>query len=286
MNSVHTGTISVPGAELHYRWQGSGPWVLILHGGADDADAAEVLIAQLSPHYRVLTHDRRGLSRSRISSGVGVSSIEEHTDDVHHLLRALGAEPAYVVGVSIGAIIGLDLIARYPEQVRVLVAQEPTLAYLLPFAQCADAIAMQEDLETTLARDGLQAALRKFMAALEVDIQDVEDGFEQPRLNPSALRNYEHFLRYDAPRVRKFRLDFDALARRARDIILIIGARTHENLVAGKAGAALKVGPTIVLAERLGVGLRVFPGGHGGYVSHPRKFGARLLDVLKELTLG
>lgn len=282
MNSLHTGTIQVPGADLYYRWRGNGPWLLILHGGAADADAAEALTERLGARYRVLTHDRRGLSRSRTRAAAGVSRIEEHTDDVHHLLHALGAEPACVLGVSIGAIIGLDLITRYPEQVRTLIAQEPPLTYLLPPVQCAEAVSMQEELETTLVGQGVQAALRKFMLALEVDVQDVEDGFEQPKLNPSMFHNYEHFLRYDAPNVRKYRLDLDALARRARDIVPVIGARTHESLVTGKAGAALKVAPTMVLAERLRVGLRVLPGGHGGYASHPRDYGARLMDVLAE----
>ena len=45
--------------------------------------------------------------------------------------RRLRDEPASVFGNSSGAIIGLELAARHPEQVRVLVAHEPPLFELL-----------------------------------------------------------------------------------------------------------------------------------------------------------
>ena len=58
-------------------------------------------------------------------------SIARHGDDAHRLLAALTDEPAFVVGLSLGALIALELIATHPEQVRMLVAHEPISAELL-----------------------------------------------------------------------------------------------------------------------------------------------------------
>ncbi len=47
------------------------------------------------------------------------------SDDAHHLLAALTTGPVLVFGGSLGALLGLDLVAHYSEQVRTLGAHEP-----------------------------------------------------------------------------------------------------------------------------------------------------------------
>jgi pimeloyl-ACP methyl ester carboxylesterase len=59
-------------------------------------------------------------------------SIEAHAEDAHLLLAELTVEPAYVFGSSLGALIGLVLVATHPDQVRLLVAHEAAVAQLLP----------------------------------------------------------------------------------------------------------------------------------------------------------
>ncbi len=66
---------------------------------------------------------------------------EQQADDVHRLLSALGAQPAYVFGSSGGAVVGLALVTAHPDQVRTLVAHEPPVVELLPdSAQVRDQI--------------------------------------------------------------------------------------------------------------------------------------------------
>jgi pimeloyl-ACP methyl ester carboxylesterase len=66
-------------------------------------------------------------------------------------------EPAFVFGSSIGALIGLDLIARNPEQVRILIAHDPPAWELLPVAERdpSDAISTGDTRRNLLHR-GLQ----------------------------------------------------------------------------------------------------------------------------------
>jgi pimeloyl-ACP methyl ester carboxylesterase len=149
---MNDGTLRVPGATLFYRVRGSGPPLVILPGGDGAADSVDAVSDQLVDRYRVVTYDRRGLSRSRLDAPAEGLTLATHSDDAHRLLAALTTEPAFVLGSSIGALIGLDLVARHPEQVRVLVAHEPPAWELLPDAERERATRAQEDAENTFQR--------------------------------------------------------------------------------------------------------------------------------------
>src|SRR4051812_5598602 len=123
--------LDVPGARLHYKVCGEGPLLLMLPGGDGDADAADAIAGRLLDAFTVVTYDRRGLSRSPVDEPTRSPGVSTHSDDAHRLLAELTDEPALVFGVSIGALIGLDLVARHPEQVRLLIAHEPPAFDLL-----------------------------------------------------------------------------------------------------------------------------------------------------------
>jgi pimeloyl-ACP methyl ester carboxylesterase len=53
-------------------------------------------------------------------------------DDAQRLIVESTNQPALVFGSSVGALIGLELVARHPEKVRLLVAHEPPAWELLP----------------------------------------------------------------------------------------------------------------------------------------------------------
>ena len=61
----------------------------------------------LASHYTVVTYDRRGLSRSKLADTAATpKGLEPHVDDARPLLAALAAEPAFVLGFSLGALWG------------------------------------------------------------------------------------------------------------------------------------------------------------------------------------
>jgi pimeloyl-ACP methyl ester carboxylesterase len=86
----------------------------------------------------------------------------------------LTEEPAFVFGSSIGALVGLDLIARHPDHVRALVAHEPTASELLPAAERDVAARSQEEAEEAFRREGVEAGFKKFVALAAVDLNDRE----------------------------------------------------------------------------------------------------------------
>src|SRR6476620_5856844 len=115
---MKTDTLTVPGATLYYEVRGAGPTLLLICGGVYDAAGYAGLAGQLADRYTVVTYDRRGNSRSPLDSPPETQRIEVHADDAHRVLAAVGDDPAYVFGNSSGAMIGLELAARHPEQVR------------------------------------------------------------------------------------------------------------------------------------------------------------------------
>src|SRR5262249_6185983 len=148
---------------LHYRTQGAGPLLLILQGGSGDADGSDALVREMAEDFTAVTYDRRGLSRSPLDDPNLSMSIATHADDAHRLIASLSTEPAFVFGCSIGAVIGLELISKHAEQVRVLVAHDPPLVELLPEDEQAEAESIRLELETIRTTHGVGAAMSKFL---------------------------------------------------------------------------------------------------------------------------
>ena len=131
--TVKTNNLNVPGANIYYEVRGSGPVLLMIPGGPADARAFRRIAEQLDSQYTVVTYDPRGLSHSKLEGPVEDERIVQiFADDAHRLLEATTKEPAFVFGSSGGAVIGLELAARHPEQVRTFVSHEPPSPILQP----------------------------------------------------------------------------------------------------------------------------------------------------------
>src|SRR5919199_2527173 len=50
-SATRSGFVPVPGARLYYQLRGAGPLLLIVQGGAGDADAAPEVVDHLANHY-------------------------------------------------------------------------------------------------------------------------------------------------------------------------------------------------------------------------------------------
>jgi pimeloyl-ACP methyl ester carboxylesterase len=174
--------------------RGKGSLLLILPGGHGDADTAEALCQQLVDRYTVVTYDRRGMSRSTIDRPTDTPTIETHSEDVYRLLATLTSHPSLVFGSSISALIGLDLVARYPKQVSVLLAHEPPAFELLPAVERDQAIQLQKEAEAAFQREGVEAGFKRFVALAAVDYNDRESDAPLP-----PYRNGQRIFRFSSP---------------------------------------------------------------------------------------
>lgn len=111
--------IVVGDVTIYYEGFGSGPPVLVLHGGLGSLVDMRHQIESLAKNHFVIAPDSRGHGRSTDSAAP--LSYAEMAEDVHALLDRLAIRKADIVGWSDGGIIGLTLALRYPERVGRLV---------------------------------------------------------------------------------------------------------------------------------------------------------------------
>src|SRR5262245_41979518 len=268
-------TLKVPGAQLYYEVRGSGPTLLLISGGPTDANVYAGIAPLLADSYTVVTYDPRGNSRSTLDTPVGALQIDTHGDDAALLLDEIGQGPSFVFGNSGGALIGLNLAARYPEKVRTLVAHEPPVVELLPDASAHRT--MSQEIFNTYRTAGVGPAMQKFLAFAGLNAGPPPKAHGVPP-SPEVLetmarmrRNMELFLARGMRETSAFVPDIATL-RAGRPRVLVAGGETSGDQLAYRAAVAL--------ADRLGSALVNFPGDHGGFMTHPDAFAARLRDLL------
>jgi pimeloyl-ACP methyl ester carboxylesterase len=268
-------TLKVPGASLYYEARGSGPVLLLIAGGPADAAVFADVARSLAKNYTVVTYDPRGNSRSSFEGAPEDWRADIHGDDAVRLLDAIGNGPAYVFGNSGGALVGLNLAARYPQRLRMLVAHEPPAVELLPDA-AVHRVHMQEVYDTYRSQ-GVGPAMQKFLAFAGLKAgppPDAAGSGPNPEMMESMARmgrNADLFLAHGIRQVGAVMPDIAAL-RRASSRIVVAGGEASNGQLAYRAAVAL--------AERLGTTVVRFPGDHGGFVTHPEPFAAKLHGVL------
>jgi pimeloyl-ACP methyl ester carboxylesterase len=112
----------VRGVNINYKIIGNnGPWVALSPGGRRDISGIELLARKVTATgYRVVVFDRRNCGASDVVIDGEDSEYEIWADDVHELLRQLGALPAFIGGSSSGCRTALLFALRHPEAVRAL----------------------------------------------------------------------------------------------------------------------------------------------------------------------
>jgi pimeloyl-ACP methyl ester carboxylesterase len=286
---VRTETLDVPGARLRYdirdaEAESTAPTVLMI-GSPMDASG----FTTLAEHFRdrtVVTYDPRGVSRSERTDGATQSTPEEHADDAHRLMAALGGEPVDIFASSGGAINALALVARHPEQVRTLVAHEPPATYVLPDRE--EALAAAADVHETYMREGFGPGMAKFIALTSLKGPIPADFAERPAPNPAEFglpteddgARDDPLLGQSMATDSDYELDFDALRATPTRIVIAAGAESEGELTYRAA---------LAVAERLGTEAVIFPSHHAGFLGgefgmrgQPEAFAATLRQVLTE----
>ncbi len=280
-----TRTLEVPGAELIYDVSGdqraSGPPLLLI--GSPMGAAGFATLAGHFSDRTVVTYDPRGVERSTKADPSAPSTPDEHADDLHRLIRAIGA-PVDVFASSGGAVNALVLVARHPGDVRILVAHEPPAVNYLPDADAA--AKASRSVHETYMRDGFGAGMARFIALVSHEGEIPVDWADGPAPDPAmfGLPTGDDGSREDpllgqnmsSSPVQDF--DFDALRAAPTSVIIAVGAESGQTLAART---------TFAVAERLGTAPVVFPSNHGGFLGgeygqagKPDAFAAKLRQVL------
>src|SRR5712671_2337797 len=113
----HDGTI------IAYSQVGQGPVIILVDGALcyRAFGPSKALAAHLSPHFTVITYDRRGRGESGDTQPY---AIEREVEDLAALVEAAGGT-AYVAGQSSGAALAIEAANRLPGITKLAVYEAP-----------------------------------------------------------------------------------------------------------------------------------------------------------------
>jgi pimeloyl-ACP methyl ester carboxylesterase len=286
MSEKKTHTLEVPGAVLRYDVRsnnGSAEPVLMLIGSPMGAGGFGTLATHFADRT-IVTYDPRGIERSRRTDDTTESTPEQHADDLHRLIAALGGEPVDLFASSGGAVNALALVAPHPEQVRILVAHEPSTFQVLPDRE--EALAACRDIHETYQREGLGPAMAKFILIVQHEGPVPADFADQPSPDPSAFglpteddgSRDDPILGQNILSNTAYPPDFEALRAASTRIVMAVGVESARTMT-GRAAVAV--------AEGLGTEPVRFPSHHAGFLGgeygqtgDPDAFAATLREVL------
>lgn len=118
-SNSNSNFIPLDGNTVHYRDEGRGEAIVLLHGTASSLHTWDQWVPRLSSQYRVIRMDLPGFALT----GPDRKNRYEVADDVaflNKLLSRLGLENVHLVGSSLGGRIAWEYSLRYPEQVKTL----------------------------------------------------------------------------------------------------------------------------------------------------------------------
>ena len=290
------GTVAVPGAVLSFTVIGdladatpdSPP--LVLAGSPMDSTGFGSLVAGLEKEgvgrVLVLT-DPRNVGRSTREDDTAAVTPEQHADDLHTLVEALGVGPVDLFATSGAAVNSLFLVAAHPDDVRLLVAHEPPMAALLPDGAAIGKAC--DDLVAAYDASGIGPGMARFISLVmhrgqwtgDESVPDPatfglptdDDGSR----NDGLMANMRGEGCTRVP-------DLDAVRDSSTTVLVGVGEESggpDDGEIAGRSAYAV--------ARDLGVEPVVFPGGHNGFLGgeygqsgKPAEFAARLAGVLRD----
>jgi len=109
----------VNGIRICYEMHGEGNPLILVHGWGGTKEGWFVHIDALSKHFRVITFDNRGAGKSDHPNIP--YTMDMYADDIYGLLEFLKIEKTHIIGASLGGMIVLNFILKYPDKVNKVV---------------------------------------------------------------------------------------------------------------------------------------------------------------------
>jgi pimeloyl-ACP methyl ester carboxylesterase len=268
-------TLEVPGAKLHYETFGTGPLLLLIHGGNGHEAIFHPIAKILQAHYTTVCYERRGWSQSILVGKQDFANrLSTDADDAQKLIAHLSSGPAAVFGSSSGAIVGQELLIRHPESVKIMIAHEPPSFSVLPQEYQDQGKGLIKHVYETYRAHGTEEAIRVFTSGLSKggDAATMRQGWDPLRGN-EVRANLMFWFEFEIQQYPGSELDLDKLKAQKDKYVAAVG----EDSIGGPIS-----GPISVIANTFGKELSKFPGGHVGYLTDPELFCEKLVEILGE----
>jgi pimeloyl-ACP methyl ester carboxylesterase len=253
--------ISADGTSIAFWREGSGPPLVLAHGGLCDHFAWFFVVPLLARKFTVYTFDRRGRGGSGDTQPYAAARERE---DIAALLRAIG-EPAHLLGHSAGGILALQAAER-ERDLRSLILYEPGFvidgARELPSAEIL--AQMQSALAAGNREQALRIAMREAVGATDAEIAALAGGPGWARLLAVAGAIPNDWALWQQT----------FAAENVRDL------RTPTLMLMGSESPLwLRQGTEAILAALPNARLVVFEGqGHSAMITAPQAFAQAVID--------
>lgn len=224
---------SADGTTIGFRRCGTGPAVVLLHGGMNAAQDLAELAAALASGFTVCVPDRRGRG---MSGPFGPDhTIAKQVDDVRALLERTGAENVF--GLSAGAVVALAAAAELPQVARLAVYEPPLAAggswhWLARYDEELAAGRLGAALVTAMVGTGDASMLTRLPRLLTVPFLNfaISAQARAAKAGEVPLAELVHTLHDDAAMVRAMAGRIDAFAGIGAKTLLMCGARSPADL--------------------------------------------------------
>lgn len=120
--------VDVDGRRFHYRMEGEGPTLILLHGVMASLHTWDGWVDQLKAHYRIVRLDLPGFGLSDHMPEPEQYTPEHSLELFDKIRAAFGLETFCLGGNSLGGFLSWYYAARYPERVEKLILVDP-IAY-------------------------------------------------------------------------------------------------------------------------------------------------------------
>ena len=216
------------GVTVSFSVAGSGPPLVLVHGGFSDHETNWSFVAPLlRERFTVYAIARRGRGATDATSG---HTLEDEAQDVADVVRSI-ADPVYLLGHSVRGSLRALAAARQPHRVRKLVLYEAAW----PTALRADALAALETLAAADAWDQLAYAF--FANLLHVPTEEL-DALRTSDLWPPIVADARATLG-DLRAIHAYRFDPARFAGLDVPVLLQIGSESPRDLYVTDALAAV-----------------------------------------------
>jgi pimeloyl-ACP methyl ester carboxylesterase len=263
--AVQQREMTVDGRRLAYLEAGTGaPGLVALHGIGSSARSWTPVLPRFAAHFHMLAWDLPGYGGSD-PLGIERPSASDYAPSLDRLVDQAGGDPVFLLGHSLGALMGAAYARRHPDRVRGLVLADPGLGGgMAPNAPWPESVKSRI---TDLQSQGAAA----FAAA------------RAPRLcAEGAPRSAVEAVEREMARVRLpgYAQAASALAQGnlAADLAVL---DCPVRILVGAEDRITPPGPIIEKAETIGLTVTLMPGvGHAGYVEDPAGYADAVLGAL------
>lgn len=269
-NQLQTGFADVNNTRLYYEVAGTGHPLVLIHGGLVNRRLWDDQFAVFAQHYKVIRFDIRSFGDSApITAETPPYSLEE---DLFSLLKFLGIEKTYVLGLSMGGAMAIDFTLMYPEMVDALI---PVAMGLSGFEGEEPWTEVDEALKRGDVAQAVELTLRMWTDG-PMRTPDQVDPDVREKVRAMTTRNFEHPEEENATQPRT--LEPPAISRLAEihvPTLIIIGDQDVRDIL--KIADILEKGIP-------GARIEVINGtAHHLNMEKPREFNRIVLDFLGAL---